>query len=449
MESQLQSILEQQQETLCLADSFRQLPQKAIRERIQQLTDYEAQTLLYDWRFWARSNQLAPINPDWFIWLLLAGRGFGKSRTGAEFIREEVENGYRGRVHLIGPTAADVRDVMVEGDAGILAISPPWAMPKYEPSKRRLTWPNGAIGTTFSAEEPERLRGPQCGLLWGDEVGAWRFPEAWDQAMLGLRIGARPRAVATTTPRPTKLVKDIMVTDGCVVTKGTTYENRANLSASFFSTVIRKYEGTRLGRQELMAEMLEDTPGALWDLDQIDDNRITYKQFKEIELVRIAIAIDPAVSSKKTSNETGIIAAGVDANLEGYVLADGSGIYTPLGWANRAIEMFARLKADRIVAEVNQGGDLVEANLRTVSQRIPFSKVHASRGKRTRAEPVSALYEQGLVHHVGSFPALEDQQTTWDASDGSDSPDRLDALVWVLTYLMLFGVQKKATSRQG
>lgn len=364
-------------------------------------------------------------------------------------MRERIENGYRGRIHLIGPTAADVRDVMVEGETGILATSPPWMRPVYKPSKRKLTWPNGVTALLFSAEEPNRLRGPQCGLVWADEVGAWRYEESWDQAMFGLRIGENPQAVVTTTPRPTKLVKGILATEGCVVTRGSTYENRANLASKFFSTIIRKYEGTRLGRQELLAELLEDTPGALWSLKLIDDNRISYKKFQEIELVRIAVAIDPAVSATKTSNETGIIVAGVDANLEGYILADGSGIYTPLGWANKAISLFMRFKADRILGEVNNGGDLVEANLRSVSRMIPYTKIHASRGKRTRAEPVAALYEQGLIHHVGSFAGLEDQMTTWDASDGSKSPDRIDALVWALTYLILIGSMREATSHQG
>lgn len=362
---------------------------------------------------------------------------------GAEFIREQIEGGYSGRISLIGATAADVRDTMVEGEAGLLAISPPWSRPVYEPSNRRLTWPNGAIARTFSAEAPERARGPACGLLWADEIGSWRFSESWDNAMFGLRMGENPRAVVTTTPRPTKLVKEILATEGCVVTTGTTYENRANLSSKFFRSVIKKYEGTRLGRQELDAELLEDTEGALWTLTLIDDNRISYNAFKEIELVRIGVAIDPAISSKKTSNETGIIAAGVDANGEGYILADGSGIYSPLGWAKKAIEIYTRLEADKIVAEINQGGDMVETTLRTVSPRIPYTGVHASRGKRTRAEPVSALYDQGLVHHVGSFKGLEDQQTTWSAVDGSPSPDRIDALVWILTYLMLMGVRDR------
>lgn len=380
--------------------------------------------------------------------MLLTGRGWGKTRTGAEYIRERVEGGYNGRIHLIAPTAADARDVMVEGESGILAISPPWNRPIYEPSKRRLTWPNGAVGITFSAEEPKRLRGPQCGLMWCDEIAQWRYSLAWDMALFGWRKGD-PKAILTTTPRPTPLVKELLQTKRVVVTTGNTYENRANLAEIFFDTVIEKYEGTRLGKQEIHAQILEETPGALWTLDDISLNRCSYKEFKEIELVRIAVAIDPAVSSKKTSNETGIIAAGIDANMEAYILADGSDIYTPLGWANRAIRMLDEFKGDRIVAEVNNGGDLVEANLRSVVGNVPYSKVHASRGKRARAEPVSTLYERGLVHHVGIFAALEDQMTTWDATDGSDSPDRVDALVWVLTFLMLKGVQKVATSRRG
>ena len=457
MEVPLKSTTQQQPGTPSHFSLLHKLTPENRKSWLEGLTDDEVKANLYDWRFWARAKQIAPTNPGWFIWLVLAGRGWGKTKTGAEYIRERVEGGYTGRIHLIGPIASDVRDVMVEGISGILEISPSWNRPIYEPSKRRLTWPNGAQATLFSAEEPERLRGPQCGLMWADEVGAWRFPEAWNLAMLGLRIRSvskgggfeEPKAVVTTTPRPTDLIKRLLVTDGCVYTKGTTYENRDNLAPSFYSSIITQYEGTRLGRQELLAEILEDTPGALWTRETIDDSRISYKEFEDIELVRIAVAIDPAVSSKKTSNETGIVAAGVDANGEGYILADKSGIYTPLGWANEAVKLFASLKADRMIAEVNQGGALVEANLRTVSPNIPYVGVRASRGKRARAEPVSALYEQGRVHHVGAFPHLEDQLTTWDAQDGSDSPDRLDALVWVLTYLMLWPKLKKATSRPG
>ena len=436
------------QESQSLASYFQSLPKKVKEERIAKLTEKEILGLSYDWKYWARPNQLAPVNQDWYIWLLMAGRGYGKTRTGAEYIRDQVENGYKGRIHLIGPTAADVRDVMVEGPSGILAVSPPWNMPEYQPSKRRIVWPNGAIATTFSAEQPDRLRGPQCGLMWSDELGAWRFPEAWDMAMFGFRKGT-PKAVVTTTPQPTKLIKELITTKGVVITKGSTYENKANLADIFFNTVIKKYEGTRLGQQEIHAEILEDTPGALWDYKNISQHRCSYEDFKGIEMIKMAVAIDPAVSAKITSNETGIVAGGIDKNGEGYILADKSGIYSPIGWATAAIKVFAALKGDRIVAEVNNGGDLVESNLRTVSPRIPYQKVHASRGKRTRAEPISSLYEQGLVHHVGVFPELEDQLTTWDASDGSDSPDRLDALVWLLTWLMLNMKLKKATSRQG
>ena len=420
------------------------------QQRVEKLTDKEALALLYEWEYWARPKQLAPINRSWYIWMLLAGRGFGKTRTGAEWIRKKVEKeNYNGRIHLIGPTAGDVRDVMIEGESGLLSISPPWFRPVYEPSKRRLTWPNGAEAITFSAEQPERLRGPQCGLMWADELAAWKYRETWDMAMFGFRKG-NPQAIVTTTPKPRPLVKEILKTEGVVITKGSTYENRDNLADIFFDTVIKKYEGTRLGEQELHAKLLEDTPGALWSFDLIADNRITYKKFKEIDLVKIAVAIDPAVSSnKETSNETGIVAGGIDANGEGYILADKSGIYKPAGWARTAIKLFAELKADRMVAEINNGGELVESTIRTYSPRMPYTPVRASRGKTTRAEPISALYEQGLVHHVGSYAALEDQMTTWDASDGSDSPDRVDALVWLLTYLMLMHIPKQATSRQG
>ena len=433
------------------------MPIAIQQTRLDNLTEQETIELLYMWKFWARSNQLPPTNLNWYVWLLLAGRGFGKTRVGAEFIRDKIENhGFQGRIHLIAATAADVRDIMVEGESGILACSPPWNRPKYEPSKRRLTWPNGAQASTFSADEPDRLRGPQCHLIWADELAAWRYPEAWDMAMFGLRLKApyqrEPQAVVTTTPRPVIALKELLQTAGTVVTKGTTYDNRANLAAGFFETIIRKYEGTRLGRQELKAELLEDTPGALWNWDDLDADRI--RGDKLPELMRIGVAIDPAVSSDTTSNETGIIAAGLGVDNEVYVLGDVSGIYTPYGWAMKACDLYDDLKADRIIGEANNGGDLIEANLRTIDRGgllpIAYRKVYASRGKRIRAEPVAALYEQHKVHHVGSFNTLEEEMTSWDSTDPrAQSPNRVDALLWIITALGVIPQLKRATSYSG
>lgn len=354
-------------------------------------------------------------------------------------MRGQVEASLAGRIALVAPTAADAREVLVEGPAGILAVSPPRNRPLYEPSKRRLTWANGAIATTYSADEPERLRGPQHDAAVCDELAAWSYPESYDMLQFGLRQGAHPRCVVATTPKPIKLLKDLLAREGrdVVVTRGSTYENRSNLAPSFLSTIVRKYEGTRLGRQELLAELLEDIPGALWRRSRIDELRV----FGVPALQRIVIAIDPAVSSAENSDETGIIVAGIANKEEAYVLEDLSGRYQPLEWARKAIGAYRKYKADRIVAEVNNGGEMVEATLRTVDSSIPYKAVHASRGKARRAEPVAALYEQGHVHHVGNYPQLEDQlcdmTVDFDPTVMGYSPDRLDAAVWALTELML------------
>ncbi|AWN24672.1 ATP-binding protein [Deinococcus irradiatisoli] len=399
-----------------------------------EMSDEDAAAILYDWQIWARPSQLLPAG-DWTTWLLLAGRGFGKTRTGAEGIRELLARGY-GRLGLIAPTAADTRDVMVEGESGILATSPPWARPIYEASKRRLTWPNGAQAALYSADEPERLRGPQHDAIWADELAAWRRPEAWDMAMFGLRLGERPLALVTTTPKPVRLVRELLSDPTTFVTRGSTYDNSANLAPSFVAQIVKKYEGTRLGRQELHAELLDDNPGALWKRTQLDALRVD--GYPTLE--RIVIAIDPAVTSSEESDETGIVVAGraqVNGEAHAFVLDDVSGRYSPNEWAQLVANTFRLQKADRVIAEVNNGGDLVEANLRTVDRNLPFTKVHASRGKRVRAEPIASLYEQGRVHHVGSLDLLEDQLCTWDPTLGEKSPDRLDALVWALTELML------------
>ena len=386
--------------------------------------------VLYDWTVWARPAQLAPPG-DWRVWLILAGRGFGKTRSGAEWIRQQVENGRVGRIALVGATAADVRDTMIEGESGLLRVFPDEDRPRYEPSKRRVTFANGAIATTYSADEPDRLRGPNHDLAWADEVAAWRYPEAWDQLMFGLRIGDRPRAVATTTPRPTKLIRNLAERADCVVTRGSTYDNTANLSPAFLDEMRQRYEGTRLGRQELEAELLLDADGALWNRDMLDQARtVTVPNLR-----RIVVAIDPAATANADSDETGIVVAGVDDHGHGYVLEDRSMKGSPAEWASAAVTAHHVHKADRIVAEANQGGDMITHTLRTVDASAPVKLVHASRGKRTRAEPVAALYEQGRVHHAGTFPELEDQLCTW-TPDGP-SPDRLDALVWALTELMV------------
>lgn len=363
----------------------------------------------------------------------MAGRGAGKTRSGAEWVRDQIDRFGARRVALIAPTSADVRDVMVEGESGFMAICPPWSRPRYEPSKRRLTWPNGAIAHTYSADEPERLRGPQHDLGWLDELGAWRYPKTYDMFLFGLRLGKNPRAMVTTTPRMTPLVKEIVGAKTTAITRGSTYENKANLAPEFIEQTIAKYEGTRLGRQEIHGELLTDNPGALWKLDQIDALRVE----KPPDLKRVVVAIDPAASNNPDSDETGIVVVGLGADKQGYVLADLSMRGTPEEWAQAAVKAYRDHKADRILAEANNGGQMVESVIRAVDRSVSYKAVHASRGKVTRAEPVSALYEQGRCHHVGAFPALEDQMCDYDPKTSKFSPDRMDALVWGFTELMV------------
>lgn len=375
--------------------------------------------------------------------MVKAGRGWGKTRTGAEWVREQVEQGICGRFALVGATAADARDVMVEGESGLLAIAPSWCRPKYEPSKRRLTWPNGALASTYSADEPERLRGPQHDGAWADELGAWRYPEAWDMLMFGLRLGTNPRAVVTTTPRPNKLVKELIKLSTTAVTGGSSYQNRANLVPSFFAQIISRYEGTRLGRQEINGELLEDNPGALWNLAQIEDSRVKVAP----DMKRIVVAIDPAVTNTEDSDETGIVVAGIGVDNHGYVLDDLTLSASPDSWGRRAVLGFIDHQADRIVAEVNNGGDLVENVIRMVAKdmgvSVSYKAVRASRGKVVRAEPVAALYEQCRIHHVGMFAKLEDQMCEYDPLTSTKSPDRMDALVWAFTELMIEGISNQ------
>ncbi len=371
------------------------------------------------------------------MWLILAGRGWGKTRTGAEFIREQVDSNSVSHIALVGPTAGDVRDTMIEGESGLLSIFPTAQRPRYEPSKRRVTFHNGAVATAFSADEPDRLRGPNHDLAWADELAAWRYPEAWDMLQLGLRIGARPRTVVTTTPKPIPLVRRLIATDDGTVhmTRGSTFDNRANLAAAFLDEVVSRYEGTRLGRQELYAEVLDDVEGALWNRDLLEENRVTQLP----EMTRLVVAVDPAAGSKSENAETGIVVVGIGVDKKGYVIDDVSLRGTPNDWGRAAVAAYHRHEADLIVAESNQGGDMVSHTLRTIDPSVPVKMVHASRGKRTRAEPVSALYEQGRVHHLGFHGELEDQLCSW-VPDHAVSPDRLDALVWGVTEVLVRGL---------
>jgi phage terminase large subunit-like protein len=392
-----------------------------------------ASALETSWPALARPNQLPPPGV-WSIWLLLAGRGFGKTRTLAEWANAQAVSGQASRLAIVAATAADARDVLVEGESGILACAPAWSRPTYEPSRRRVTWPNGAIATLYSAEEPDRLRGPQHDGEICDELGTWPHETlTWDMLQFGLRLGVSPRAVVATTPRPTKLIRRLVEDPGCVITRGSSSDNRANLAPAFFDSIVRRYEGTRLGRQELDGELLEDVQGALWTRDQLEQCR---RERRLAELVRVVVAIDPAATSGEDADETGIVVAGKDAAGHGYIIADVSGRYAPPEWARVAVAAYREYHADRIVAEVNNGGEMVEATLRVIDPNVSYSAVRASRGKVVRAEPVAALYEQQRVHHVGVFPQLEDQLCTF-APGSRGSPDRLDAMVWALTELLV------------
>jgi phage terminase large subunit-like protein len=348
-----------------------------------------ADALSDDWATKARPEQLPPPG-DWHVWLYLAGRGAGKTRSGIEWIRTLKET--LPRIALVAPTAADCRDVLVEGESGILATSPAWDRPLWEPSKRRVTWQNGAIATMFSSEEPDRLRGPQHGAALCDELAAWQHVQStWDMLMFGLRVGKRPRAMVTTTPKPLKILKGLIARAGhdVALTRGRTSDNAANLAPSFLTSIVSRYEGTRLGRQELEAELLEDVEGALWTRDMIEVSRIP--KGTEPEMRRVVIAVDPAVSVSETSDATGIIVAGLGYNGHGSVLEDLSGKYSPVEWGRRAIAAFHLHRADRIIYEKNQGGDLVAQTLKSIDANVPSRAVHASRGKIVRAEPISFM----------------------------------------------------------
>ncbi len=401
---------------------------------LQSLTEAQAEELLWDWRAWARPNQLAP-DGDWSTWLALAGRGFGKTEAGAQWVRQRVKQGARS-IALIAETQKDLEEVMV---ARLLAIHPESEKPQVRYKPVRFIWPNGAVALGYNGTEPDQLRGPEFDTAWCDELAKYRYArETWDMLQFTMRKPVpRPRVFVTTTPRPIALIRELLKKPTTVVTRGSTFENSANLSPEFLAGLKDQYEGTRLGRQELQAEILDDVPGALWQREQIDRSRLKVAP----DLQRVVVAIDPS-GTKGLSDDgdsIGIVVAGKGVDGRAYLLADRTCKLSPDGWGRRAVAAYREFAADRIVAERNFGGAMVEHVIRTIDPKVSYKEVTASRGKVARAEPVAALYEQGRVSHVGSFGPLEDQMCSMapDGYLGEGSPDRADAMVWALTELML------------
>ena len=397
---------------------------------------------VYEWQALARHDQWPPQG-DWLIWLLLGGRGCGKTRAGAEWVRAQIKDGAR-RIALVAPTYNDAREVMLFGESGLMNLGPVDARPSYTSSRRRLDWPNGAVGFVFSSEDPDGLRGPQFDCAWGDEFCAWSYPEdTLSNLRLALRLGDRPRLVMTTTPRPIPALTALMNQDGLVLSTAKTSDNAANLSPVFIKAVEDAYGGTRLGRQELNGEIITDHAGALWTRDMIEACQLDMKNPGDIIYDKIIIALDPPVTSGVRSDACGLIVAGLLRGQAGkgdsvHILQDATvqGL-SPENWARRAIGLWDNFEADYIQAEVNQGGEMVALTLKTVEPDVIVKTVHASRGKFVRAEPVAALYEQGRVKHVASFPALEDELCLLGTESLKHSPDRADALVWAVTDLLL------------
>ena len=427
-----------------LVSKLLRLTPEARRQFIDEsLTPDQYLALLYDWQEWGRPSQQVPEG-EWTWWMILAGRGWGKTRTGAETVNHWVKIAKRPiRIALVAETKKDAREVIALGESGILETAPPWMKPKYEVSKGLITWPNGCQGFLYSGEEPDQLRGPQFHKAWVDEWAKYQYPvETMDNLEMALRLGSHPQGIITTTPRPLPMIKEMLIDPDVVVTRGSSYENRVNLAPNYIKRVIKKYEGTRLGRQELYAEVLDDVEGGFWTRALLDKYRIK-KGDRLPEMVRIAIAVDPATTSGADSNETGIMAGGKGTDGKMYLFDDLSGVFTPEQWARRVVTNYDRFEADAVVGEANNGGDLVERNIRTIEHQGPvkYRKVNASRGKHVRAEPASTIHEQGKIVFVGQFPQLEDQLIffTPEGYEGVGSPDRGDAFVWLVWFLMIAG----------
>lgn len=388
--------------------------------------------------FWtdhqARPEQIPSLD-DWGVWLYLAGRGAGKTRTAAEWVAWQAITQAGTRWAVVAATFGDVRDTCAEGESGLITVLRRYNVLKhYNRSMGEIRLDNGSLIKLFSADEPDRLRGPQFHGAWCDELAAWRYTDTYDQLQFTLRLGTKPQTIITTTPRPTKIIKDLVAESesGRVrVIRGSTFDNAKNLAPAALAQLRQRYEGTRLGRQELEAEILDDVPGALWTLKMVEECRVTDVP----DMTRVVVAIDPAATSNENSDETGIIVVGRGVDNRGYVLGDYSCRLSPAGWARRAIEAFDQHQASRIVGETNMGGDMIETIIKQIRPTIPYRGVVAKRGKLLRAEPVSALYEQGRISHHGIYAELETQMTTWVAGESDFSPDRLDALVHGITSL--------------
>ena len=382
------------------------------------------------WECTARADQVEP-DTDWRTWLIQAGRGWGKTRTGAEWVIAQAQNNPGCRIALVARSASDARDVMVEGSSGILACSQDETRPEYEPSKRRITWPNGSMATTYTAEKPEQLRGPQHHYAWADELAAWQRLDSWDQLRFGLRLGQNPRVVITTTPRPLYMLRELAKQDRTHVTRGRTMDNADNLSSDFIDAIHDRYAGTTIGRQELEGELLSELPGALFLRATLD----TYRADKAPALRRIVVAVDPATTSNDSSDESGIVVAGLCSDGHLWILDDLSTRGTPDAVCRRAIDAYKNHQADRLVFESNQGGETWRTIAEQLDRSVPVKLIHASKGKHARAEPIAARCEQGRVHMVGIYPQLEDQLTNYVPGSTRSSPDRLDAMVWACTEL--------------
>ena len=438
------------------------LPEAERKTLLGTFSEDDLETLTYEWRFWARPEQLPPPG-EWDFWLIKTGRGWGKTRTGAEQIIEWAKEW--PLLSLIGETAADVRDVMVKGESGVLECSPPWFKPAYSPSNKTLIWPNGTVANLFSGDEPDQLRGPQSYKAWVDELAKMRYhEEMWSNLLAGNRLGPHPQVILTTTPRPLKLIRRLISDPHVHVISGSSYENIDNVSAVWRRTFLARFEGTRLGRQEIGGEVLDDIEGALWTGTQLEtlrvpllENESTVDVVKRLGLARVVVGVDPQATKAPTDDdprETGIVVAAIDTldkNLaHGYILDDVSGNYSPAEWGARVVNAYHRWGADRIIGEVNQGGDMVEAICRNTDPNVSYKGVHASRGKITRAEPIASFYEQARAHHVGQFAKLEDEMTTYTGLEpGEDSPNRMDAAVWAMTELMLEAGTVKEVSITG